>query len=225
MGSRSVPFRLSADKRGCATSLFPFPRPFVPLPDTGSPHTPREGGLSVISQPGPPGFRHGQERSPSRLRPRPGGTGRARLRPAVAHTPDPGLGAGSCVAPGASGSAAVPCPARPGPRSRAAGGDGRALRGGRAGAAGLRAGRGALRPPLGLGGAWAGPRRAGGAGGLAWPCLALRGPALPCPLPCRPPAPGRLLRRDHPRPSGDRGPAGQPSSSPARRALVQACRL
>lgn len=108
---------------------------------------------------------------------RPGG--RVRLRPAAAHTLDPGLSAGSCVAAEAP---VVPlCRARPGPRSpcRRWGRRGAPAAGGGCGAlAELRTGRGSVRPP-GPRRAWAGRRGSGGAG-LALPCFGrFSGLALP----------------------------------------------
>lgn len=203
MEPRCVPFSPRVAKRGCGTSPFPFPLPLPPLSHTGPPRTPRYGGVRATPELGTPGLRHGP-------------AGRARLRPAAAHTLDPGLSAGSCVAAEAP---VVPlCRARAGPRSpcRRWGRRGAPAAGGGCGAlAELRAGRGSVRPP-GPRRAWAGRRWSGGAG-LALPCPAL--------VPCSGPALARLPRRDHLRPSRDQGPAGQPSSSRARRALVQAWRL
>lgn len=139
--------------------------------------------------------------------------GWARLRPAVAHTPDPGLSAGSCVASGASGSAPVPCPARPGPRSprRRWGRKGAPAAGGGCGArAELRPGggrRAAPGPPRGLG------RPTAGRGGLAWPglalsCLVLLCSTLPCPGMASAPRPPRSERS----PGAGRAAQQQPSS-------------
>lgn len=166
-----------------------------------------------LARPGRPG----EQRAAGSAR---GRVGWIRLRPAVAHTPDSGLSAGSCVAPGASGSAPVPCPARPVEPAPQVGTEGRS-RGGRGlrGAGRAAAGRGSPRRPWASEGPGQARGGAEGGAGLALPCPVLPYLALPGP------APGWLPRRDHPGPSGDRGPAGQRGSSRARRALVQTCRL
>uniref|UniRef100_A0A674GLN0 Transmembrane protein 106B n=39 Tax=Passeriformes TaxID=9126 RepID=A0A674GLN0_TAEGU len=91
-----------------------FPTPLDPTPGygiaphpSGQPFTCHSRALGQLS-PGPAEPPGAQGAAGSAR----GRAGRARLRPAAAHTPDPGLRAGRCVAPGASGPAcAVPGPA------------------------------------------------------------------------------------------------------------------